>query len=85
MLQTNIKEKLIIFLAQNIIAISNQKKKISYLHEHKKTDPATKMNYLYAQKNYLPRPIEDATPRATHHSPNRKYLEISSTCCRNIA
>jgi len=37
MLQTNIKEKLIIFLAQNIIAISNQKKnKISYLHEHKK-------------------------------------------------
>lgn len=51
----------------------------------KKTDPATKMNYLYAQKNYLPRPIEDATPRATHHSPNRKYLEISSTCCRNIA
>lgn len=51
----------------------------------KKTDPASKMTYLYAQKNYLPRPIEDATPRATHHSPNRKYLEISSTCCRNIA
>lgn len=31
---------------------------------------------------YLPRPIEDATPRAIHHNPNRTYLESSSTCCR---
>lgn len=33
----------------------------------------------------LPRPIEDATPRATHHNTNWKYLRSSSTCCRNMA
>lgn len=40
MLQTNIKEKLIIFLAQNIIAISNQKKKsVIYMSTKKLIQP----------------------------------------------
>lgn len=29
-----------------------------------------------------PRPIEDATPRATHHNPNWTYWRSSSTCCK---
>ena len=82
MLQT--KKKIMIFQAQIIIAMSSQQKP-SVIYMSTRTDPATKMNYLYAQQFSLPRPIEDATPRAIHHSPNRAYPESSSTCCRNMA
>jgi len=40
------------------------------------------INYFGAHLLYLPRPIEDATPRATHQSPNRKYSRNSSRCCK---
>ena len=39
-------------------------------------------SYCHLHKKCLPRPIEDATPRAIHHNPNRKYFTSSSTCCR---
>lgn len=53
MLQTNIIEKLIIFLAQNIIAISNQKKKKLFTWAQKKLiQPVKWLIYMHKKITY---------------------------------
>ena len=64
-------------LCQPLLTIS----KYQPFHITKITHEGTKLHDLVC-KFCLPRPIEDAMPRAIHHNPNRKYWWSSWTCCR---